>query len=194
MPIAVPSKRAAKKPAAIPQKRWDVLQSVHKAGRTHSAHSTVFYSIIASKLGLALSDLRVWDLLYYRDVPMNAGQVGDVIGLTQGAVTGILKRLARVGAISSEPDPSDRRRVVVRVLGSFREGKAEPYFEQVQARIRAMYGKFTDDELAMIARYMQEMASLLHIESMELRSGKNALTRLEGVRKAKRAGRGRKKK
>jgi hypothetical protein len=38
------------------------------------------------------------------------------------------------------------------------------------------------------------MASLLHIESMELRSGKNALTRLEGARKAKRAGNGRKKK
>ena len=168
---------------------------MHRAGRTHSAHSTVFYSIVASRLGLALSDLRVWDLLYYRAAPMSAGQVSDVIGLTQGAVTGILKRLERVGAISSEPDPSDRRKVIVRVLRSFREGKSEGYFEDVQMRIRAMYGRFSDDELQVILRFQQGMATLLQIESLELRSNSKVLAPLDGAaRGAKGTRRARKKK
>lgn len=42
------------------------------------------------------------------------GWLAEMTGLTTGAVTGMIDRLERAGYVRREPDPEDRRRVIVR--------------------------------------------------------------------------------
>ena len=151
------------------------MQATHKAGRALSAHSAMFYTVVAGRLGLSLSDLRAWDLLMSLG-PMSAGRVADVTGLSPGAVTGLLKRLQAAGAVTCETDPADRRRVIVKVIGSFREGAAADYFEGLLARIRGVFNRFADEELSASCRLMQEMGHLLHEEAIRLRDDEAKLS------------------
>jgi hypothetical protein len=45
--------------------------------------------------------------------PATAGWLAEMTGLTTGAVTGMIDRLERAGYVRREPDPHDRRRVIV---------------------------------------------------------------------------------
>jgi DNA-binding MarR family transcriptional regulator len=175
MPKRTPSIARTPQPAPIAglipgnEKRRQLVQATHKAGRALSAHSAMFYTVVAGRLGLSLSDLRAWDLLLSLG-PMNAGRVADVTGLSPGAVTGLIRRLQEAGAVSCETDPLDRRRVIVKVVGSFREGPSADYFEGLMARIRGVFNDFSDDELDASCRLMQEMGKLLHDEAVRLRN------------------------
>ena len=90
----------------------------------------MFYTLVAERLGLSVSDLRAWDLLVGLG-PLSARQFADHTGLTPGAVTGLIDRLERAGAVKRTTDPRDRRKVIVTVLSELRTGHASIYFELV---------------------------------------------------------------
>jgi hypothetical protein len=48
--------------------------------------------------------------------PVTAGTLAEAKGLTSGAITGVIDRLERSGFARREPDPGDRRKVLVRAL------------------------------------------------------------------------------
>ena len=45
--------------------------------------------------------------------PITAGQLAETMGLTTGAVTGVINRMERAGYVRREKDPRDGRRVVI---------------------------------------------------------------------------------
>lgn len=64
-------------------------------------------------LSLAPTDLVCMCLLQLNG-PASPGWLAETIGLTTGAVTGMVDRLERAGYVTREPDPHDRRKVIVR--------------------------------------------------------------------------------
>lgn len=64
-------------------------------------------------LSLAPTDLVCMCLLQLNG-PATPGWLAEMTGLTTGAVTGMVDRLERAGYVSREPDPKDRRRVIVK--------------------------------------------------------------------------------
>ena len=84
-------------------------------GRELTTQSLFLHTLIASKVGLNATDLRCLDLIAHAgDALVTAGAVQKATGLTTGAVTAILDRLERVGAVERVRDASDRRKVLVR--------------------------------------------------------------------------------
>jgi hypothetical protein len=63
-------------------------------------------------LSLAPTDLVCMCLLQLNG-SATPGWLAEMTGLTTGAVTGMIDRLERAGYVRREPDPEDRRRVIV---------------------------------------------------------------------------------
>jgi DNA-binding MarR family transcriptional regulator len=78
------------------------------------AARVILHGLRASEaLSLAPTDLVCMCLLELNG-PATPGWLAEMTGLTTGAVTGMVDRLERAGYVSREPDPKDRRRVIVR--------------------------------------------------------------------------------
>jgi len=80
--------------------------------KTFAARVTVHGLRAAEALSLAPTDLVCMCLLQLNG-PGTPGWLAQMTGLTTGAVTGMIDRLERAGYVRREPDPADRRRVIV---------------------------------------------------------------------------------
>ncbi len=77
------------------------------------AARVILHGLRASEaLSLAPTDLVCMCLLQLNG-PATPGWLAEMTGLTTGAVTGVVDRLERAGYVRREPDPQDRRRVIV---------------------------------------------------------------------------------
>jgi DNA-binding MarR family transcriptional regulator len=71
---------------------------------------------VADAVGLHQTDQECIDLLDWTG-PLTAGEIGAHLGLSSGAVTGLVDRLEAGGWVRRERDPRDRRRVIVHLSG-----------------------------------------------------------------------------
>ena len=62
-----------------------------------------FFRAAAEHLGLTVTDMQVMDLLE-SEGEATAGQLADLVGLTTGAITGMLNRLEEAGLVRRERD------------------------------------------------------------------------------------------
>ena len=80
--------------------------------KTFAARVNLHSLRAADALSLAPTDLVCMCLLQLNG-SATAGWLAEQTGLTTGAVTGMIDRLERAGYVRREPDPKDRRRVIV---------------------------------------------------------------------------------
>jgi DNA-binding MarR family transcriptional regulator len=150
-------------------KRQQVIAATRAAGRELSVHGSLFYALVAERLGLTMTDLRAWDLLLLHG-PVTHGKFAEMIGLTGGAVTNLVDRLERVGAVTRESDPLDRRKVIVRAISSMREGHLKHVFASLEDGAGAILNQFSDEQLEASSRLMLGIAQVLHQEVVKLRA------------------------
>ena len=74
--------------------------------------ATLHNHAVAEFVGMHQTDQECIDLLDWTG-PLTAGEIGAHLGLTSGAVTGLVDRLEAGGWVRRERDPHDRRRVFV---------------------------------------------------------------------------------
>lgn len=82
-----------------------------------STWTVVFHGAVAAHLGLNPTDLKCGAVLRETG-PIPAGELAALTGLTTGAITGVIDRLAKAGLVRRAADPTDRRRVIVEPLDS----------------------------------------------------------------------------
>jgi DNA-binding MarR family transcriptional regulator len=75
--------------------------------------ATLHNHAVAESIGLHQTDQECLDLLDWSG-ELTAGEIGMHLGITSGAVTGLIDRLEAGRWVRRERDPSDRRRVIVR--------------------------------------------------------------------------------
>ncbi|MBQ1161423.1 MarR family transcriptional regulator [Streptomyces sp. A73] len=103
----------------------------------------------ADRLGINRTDLHCLDVLTQRE-SATPSQLGTALGLTTGSVTAMLDRLARLGYLTREPDPDDRRKSVVRATAAIRRGADD------------LYGPLAEEGAALLERYsLPELEILL---------------------------------
>jgi DNA-binding MarR family transcriptional regulator len=150
------------------ERRRLVMQN-RAAGRELSAHGSLLYTLVAERLGLSLADLRAWDLLLLHG-PVTHGKFAEMVGLTGGAVTFLIDRLERIGAVIRDSDPGDRRKVIVRPISSLREGPLMHVFHSLGAEAERVLSQYSDRDLEVSSRLMLEMSQVLHQEAVKLRA------------------------
>lgn len=86
----------------------------------------------ADLLGIRRIDLRAMEIVS-RHGSLTAGQLAEEVHLTSGAVTGLIRRMERAGYFRRVADPTDGRKVIIRLsaMGRRKERRAFARDERV---------------------------------------------------------------
>jgi DNA-binding MarR family transcriptional regulator len=158
-------------------------------GRQLSAATIMFHQAVADRFGLNPTDHKCMDLLFTKG-PMTAGELAEVTGLTTGAITGVIDRLEGVGFVRREDDPSDRRRVIVRVVPK-RHLQVGRLFKHLGAATAELSTRYSDAELVTILDFMTRSQESLHEATLKLRAEGGSAARRKPAKARVRRRRGR---
>ena len=114
---------------------------------------------VAESFGIKRSDLRAIEVVSRRG-RLTAGQLAEELGVTTGAITGLIDRMEGMGYFRREDDPSDRRKVVVLLTpnAKVRERRA---FERLGRDMGQMLSTYRADELAFLARFLRRTRTIV---------------------------------
>jgi DNA-binding MarR family transcriptional regulator len=118
------------------------------------------YALFASRQrGAGATELLA--LGYLRDRgPLTAGNLGTRLGLTSASVTALLDRLDKAGYAQRQPNPRDRRSLLVELTDDGRN-EVESFFELLAYDIQNAQHGMTLAEQSAIARFLAAMTAYL---------------------------------
>ncbi|HEX2133588.1 MAG TPA: MarR family transcriptional regulator [Actinophytocola sp.] len=134
-------------------------------GRELSTAVVMFHEAVGAHLGVTAGDQRALGVLARRG-PMSAGALAKEVGLTPGAVTGMVDRLTNAGLVNREVDPADRRRVLIAVAE--RGGAPAELFTRLSTEMTAMIARYTPHEQQVIADYVTRTIEILRDQTRRI--------------------------
>jgi DNA-binding MarR family transcriptional regulator len=151
-------------------KREEIIEAIVEKFREMSTETIMFHQAVADVLGLHITDHKCLDLIH-RFGAMPAGRLGELTGLTTGAVTGIIDRLEEAGYVRRTNDPQDRRRTIVEPTRNRKlERKIEMIFMPLHERMHKRLSSYSDSELTFLLDATTEFIEQTREESKKLRS------------------------
>lgn len=146
----------------------DQLESLTMSMRGFGSRTVLYQQVVAASLGLTNNDFLSVDILHEKG-PVTAGELAKLTGLTTGSVTALIDRLEKSGFVRRQPDPQDRRKVIIVPLY---ENKAEVsnIYMQLHAAMVQLASAYTKEELESIARFLREAGTVLEGQISELHS------------------------
>ena len=149
--------------------RKEIIQNIVDKFREMSIEVVMFHQAVADELGLYITDHKSLDIIN-RFGAMPAGRLGEMTGLTTGAVTGMIDRLEKEGYVRRANDPKDRRKTIVEPVRNKRlENKIEMTFAPLHERMYKFLSSYPDSELNVLHDVMMELIKQTHEESKRLR-------------------------
>ena len=137
--------------------RREILDSVAVAGRELSDAIVLFHARAAERFGLGTTDWKALGLIS-RHGPLTHGELARHLGLKPASVTNILDRLEAKAWIRRQKGEGDARRISI----SVNEEKVAAFqgrvFGKLAERLDSVYGRYTDEELALLTSAMLEIA------------------------------------
>ena len=112
----------------------------------------------ADRYGLNRTDMRALDIISAAG-PLAPTDLARQLGFTTGGVTTVLDRLEHAGYIRRNPDPTDRRRLVVQTTEAAHARGQEVFGDLVQAATDLL-AAYTDDQLAVIDDFLTRARQL----------------------------------
>jgi MarR family transcriptional regulator, organic hydroperoxide resistance regulator len=123
--------------------------------RQFIAGSILYNQQIADRVGLRLSDMQCINALELMG-PSTPGELARFTGLTTGGVTVMLDRLEKGGYLKREPNPRDRRSVLVR-LNPAKAKKLQASYGEVNERMNALLDATPERELRSVVNLLAKM-------------------------------------
>jgi DNA-binding MarR family transcriptional regulator len=168
MSTSRPAKQAAEARQSLgPKTRSALIAAVLAQTRELGTRESLYGQAVADQLGMNPTDLECGDLLAYYG-PMTAGRLAELVGLTTGAITGVIDRLERVGLVRRERDPNDRRRVIVHAE-SGADLLGEPTYVARREALADVASRYTDQELAVVVDFLERANQVLGHETRNVR-------------------------
>ena len=138
-------------------RRAELLRELEAAGRAQSAATVMYHSALAARRGLSATEEKAIDLLD-RLGPLTAGELARHAGLAPASVTGLVDRLERKGFARRLPHPRDGRSVLVEVDRERVMASLAPLFADWFRSLDELWAGYTDEELELILRFLNEVA------------------------------------
>jgi DNA-binding MarR family transcriptional regulator len=110
---------------------------------------------IADRVGLRLTDMQCINVLELMG-PSTPGELARFTGLTTGGVTVMLDRLERGGYLKREPNPRDRRSVLVH-LNPAKLKKIQAFYDEINDRMTALLDETSERELRSVVKLLSKM-------------------------------------
>jgi DNA-binding MarR family transcriptional regulator len=113
---------------------------------------------VSAKVGLGASDSQFMTLLQTYG-PLTPRQLAEHTGLTSGTITGVIDRLESHGFVTREPDPADRRKVVVTPSVQAIQEKLVPLYAEQGERMQSVLASRSVAELRVISEFLADSVS-----------------------------------
>jgi DNA-binding MarR family transcriptional regulator len=153
--------------------REEVIQDIVDKLREMSTETVMFHQAVADELGLYITDHKCMDIIH-RFGAMPAGRLGEMTGLTTGAITGMIDRLEKAGYVNRANDPKDRRKTIVEPTGNKKlKKKIESIFMPLRQRMHNLLSSRSESELKLLLDVMTEFIEQTHKETKKLWSRKD---------------------
>ena len=149
------------------KRRQELEAALNAAMRDVSGQGVLYSQAVAERLGMNSTDLECLDHIVRG--PVTAGRLAEVTGLTTGAITGVIDRLERIGLAQREPDPDDRRKILVRALPAVGK-RVVPLFVPMERTAMAVLSSYREDELALLLDFLTRARDAALAAMSELRA------------------------
>lgn len=126
----------------------------------------LFHEAIGRRLGLSAAEHKALGLIV-RTGPLPIGALAAPLGVRVSAVTGIIDRLERAGYVRREPDPADRRRVLV-AADPTRVPDLTGVFADLGRDMSAFMSRYDERELTAVVDYIQNTIRVLQAHTARL--------------------------
>jgi DNA-binding MarR family transcriptional regulator len=124
-----------------------------------------FHEAVARAAGMTAAERKCAGLLAERG-RMTPGELAQETGLTTGAITGIVDRLAKAGFAARLPHPTDRRSVIVEARRSDELiALFGPIFASLSAKMDRLDAHYSEAERALILRHLADTIAILREET-----------------------------
>jgi DNA-binding MarR family transcriptional regulator len=149
-----------------------LIQTAMWRGRRLTTVNTLYAQAAADRLGINLTDLLCLGILAGAGA-VTAGQLAILIGLTSGAITGLVDRLEAQGLVRRERDTRDRRRGLIH-FNKERQSDISAVFAPMQQALAESYAAYSDDELRAITKWLDRTLPLMQQATQDLRDETHA--------------------
>jgi DNA-binding MarR family transcriptional regulator len=123
--------------------------------RQFIAGSILYNQQVADRVGLHLTDMQCINVLELMG-PSTPGELARSTGLTTGGVTVMLDRLEKRGYLKREPNPRDRRSVLVH-LNPTKVKKMQGFYGEINQRMAALLEETPERELRSVVKLLSRM-------------------------------------
>ena len=152
--------------------REETIRTIVDRFREMSTETIMFHQAVADELGLYITDHKCMDIIH-RFGGMPAGRLGEMTGLTTGAITGMIDRLEKAGYVRRANDPKDRRKTIVEPIRNKKlERQIEMIFTPLHERMHKFLSSYSDSELSCLLDAMTKLIEQTREESKRLQSQK----------------------
>lgn len=148
--------------------RQELIEDLVREMPWYISASVRFHMAIADQLQMPLADVHAIGALLEFE-PIGARRLGELMGMTSGAVTRMVDRLERDGYVERSSDPDDRRRVVLRAVPE-RVAEIGRYFEQMDGRWQQQLSGYTDEQLRFVVEFLRHGRADAQAETLRLRA------------------------
>jgi DNA-binding MarR family transcriptional regulator len=175
--------------STVPPSRLELTAALNRAMRDASGKGVIYSQAVAERLGIGSADLECLDLIALRG-PISAGALAEAVGLTSGAITGVVDRLERAGLARRERSRDDRRKVIVQLLPAV-EHRVAPLYRPMEKAAMAALADYREEELLLLLEFFRRAGAAATTALSELRDLEKASSRSRRGEEnpAKRAGR-----
>jgi MarR family transcriptional regulator, organic hydroperoxide resistance regulator len=135
--------------------RAQLHEAVINGLRQFIAGSILSNQQIADRVGLRLTDMQCINALELIG-PSTPGELARFTGLTTGGVTVMLDRLEKGGYLKREPNPRDRRSVLVH-LNPAKLRKMQAFYGEINERMDALLDATPERELRSFLNLLSKM-------------------------------------
>lgn len=149
--------------------RTALLAELARELRQFNGLGASFFRAAAGRIGIPVTDMQVIDILESTG-SATAGQLAELMGLTTGAITGMLNRLEEAGLVQRERDPNDGRRVIVQVVpGKDAMREINAVFASLGAAWGDIASHYDDEQIAFLLAFLTRSNAVSQKEIVQLR-------------------------
>jgi DNA-binding MarR family transcriptional regulator len=124
--------------------------------RKFLAAGIFFNAQAAERAGMGLTDMQMVHMLQLYG-PATPSRLAAFTGLSSGGVTVALDRLEKAGFIRREPNPDDRRSLLIKIVPA-RLRKLAGTYEGVESETRRLLATLPERDLEAVVRFFETLA------------------------------------
>lgn len=152
-------------------KKQTLIEHLMFLGQMSSTETALFHQKAAESLGVGITDIKAVSTLM-QEGPMTAGQLGERLHITTGAVTNLVDRLENKGMVCREADSNDRRKVIIKIIQKAFSGDGGVYISMGEA-FSKLYMTYSEKELEFIISYQEKQIEITKEQIVKLPKAKN---------------------